>query len=349
MASMYDIPELDTKTLGELGSTFKTAQEKGRTLAALQKMARRPDGTFDYGAGAASIIENGGDPQQATTLARLAEVASQNQYARQTDTRDFNYRQGQDKIANDLRQQFFGVESGLKAEALRLRGAQQQVRQSPQDSALFKIDAEELKNYNEAANDARGLISDVGALREARKGVGYAGQPLAQTRAAALGALGYGQGQTVDALSTKMKLNLSKDLKGAISDKEQAMLQSATPGLSMSDDAAQQILDATEAAAKRKIERAQFSREYLERNKTLRGSDETWNKYIEENPILNKSDNGGLSINQKAIGSWKNYLGSGQQPQQPAQQNLEGRTATGANGQKLIFKGGKWLDAGQGL
>lgn len=178
-----------------------------------------------------------------------------------------------------------------------------------------KAEFEKLKEMDSAADAARGVRQSVTNLRELRKGVSYEGYPLAGGMATVAGAFGYGGGQALEAAATNFKLDLSGKLKGAISDKEQAMLNAATPGLGMSDDAANQTLATYEGVAERAIERAKFFQMWRARNKTLAGADDAWDRYVEANPVIKADKSGGLSLDRKNLGNWQSYIAApGQAP-----------------------------------
>ncbi|MCV9940900.1 cell wall hydrolase [Boseaceae bacterium BT-24-1] len=178
----------------------------------------------------------------------------------------------------------------------------------PEAELTRKSEFERLKGLDEAAEGARGIRQSVNNLRELRKGVSYEGMPLAGPASKIAGMAGYGGGQALESAATNFKLDLSTKLKGAISDKEQAMLNSATPGLGMSDDAANQTLATYEGVAERAIERQRFYQTWRARNKTLSGADDAWDRYVNENPVVQADKDGKLSLSRQNLGNWQKYV-----------------------------------------
>lgn len=178
----------------------------------------------------------------------------------------------------------------------------------PEAELTRKAEFERLKGIDEAAEGARGVRQSVANLRELRKGVGYEGMPMAGPMSKVAGMVGYGGGQALESAATNFKLDLSTKLKGAISDKEQAMLSAATPGLGMSDDAANQTLATYEGVAERAIERQRFYQTWRARNKTLAGADEAWDRYVNDNPVVQADRDGKLALNRQNLGNWQKYV-----------------------------------------
>lgn len=178
----------------------------------------------------------------------------------------------------------------------------------PEADMTRKAEFDRLKGLDEAAEGARGIRQSVANLRELRKGVSYEGMPLAGPASKVAGMVGYGGGQALESAATNFKLDLSSKLKGAISDKEQAMLNSATPGLGMSDDAANQTLATYEGVAERAIERQRFYQTWRARNKSLGGADEAWDRYVNENPVVQADKDGKLALNRQNLGNWQKYV-----------------------------------------
>jgi len=195
-----------------------------------------------------------------------------------------------------------------------------------------KAEFDKLKELDAAAEAARGVKSGVATLRDMRKGVSYEGLPGAGLMSKAAGIFGQGGGQALEAQATQFKLDLSGKLKGAISDKEQSMLNSATPGLGMSDDAAERTLSVYEGAAERAVERGKFYQTWRARNKSLVGADDAWDRYVEQNPVVQTDKDGGLKLNRKNLGNWQRYIptvGKDGKPTTPPPQDGPGQNGEG--------------------
>jgi len=203
---------------------------------------------------------------------------------------------------------------------------------SEEDKLTRKAEFDKLKELDAAAEAARGIKGGVATLRDMRKGVSYEGLPGAGLMSTAAGIFGHGGGQALEAAATQFKLELSGKLKGAISDKEQSMLNSATPGLGMSDDAAERTLSVYEGAAERAVERGKFYQTWRARNKSLAGADDAWDRYVEQNPVVQTDKDGGLTLNRKNLGNWQRYIptvGKDGKPTAPPPQDGPGQGGEG--------------------
>ena len=77
-------------------------------------------------------------------------------------------------------------------------------------------------------------------------------------------------------------------LKGALTEKEGARFDAATPSLTMTPEGIKIMNDLTVALGKRAEEKSQFYQNYYNQNGTLYGADQQWEAYGDANPILPK-------------------------------------------------------------
>jgi len=168
-----------------------------------------------------------------------------------------------------------------------------------------------IKEYDEQGGVAQELKSSIAALRMAREkaqnetimfpdAATAVGQFFNTDEGAAM--------SNVRTFATNIKLDLSSKLKGALSDKEGAMLDNASLGLGTSDKAANEAMAAYEAAANRKIEQQKFYRRWVQANGNDFGADEAWDEYINANPIISRNENGDFVVNTENIGNWQDYV-----------------------------------------
>jgi hypothetical protein len=193
-------------------------------------------------------------------------------------------------------------------------GGVKQTQLEPIDREQAKKDVARVELYKTEADQGRGAAADVAQLRELRKGVGYEGGMFADKRATVAGWFGSGEGQALRSKATEIQLSFSEKTKGAITDREQAMFKGATPGLEMTDDAAETVLNGMDAAAKRTIERGKFFENYMTEHRSLAGAQEAWDRFLKEKPILVGDDKGKLKVNEKNIDAWKPYVGKSDKP-----------------------------------
>lgn len=168
-----------------------------------------------------------------------------------------------------------------------------------------------VKLYKSEADTAETLLGDLGQLRELRKGVSYEGGIAPHLRARAGALFSDGAGQALNSKALEIQLGFTEKTKGAITDREMATFKAATPGLDMSDDAAEKVMNGMEATALRVREKAKFFEAYLNQNRTHAGAQEAWDQFKNEKPVITGDGKGGIKVNRENIGAWKDYIGGG--------------------------------------
>jgi hypothetical protein len=211
---------------------------------------------------------------------------------------------------------------------------------------------EGMKTNAAAADTTIGDLNNLKVLRDEWTatgipgGTGLGGISGAIAKGASLA--GYGSGDAINAAATKLQLGLTALTKGAISDREMALFANATPGLNMADPAADMVIAAQVAAAQRVKERAKFFESYMSANKgSLEGAEDTWEGYVNANPIIIKNADGTLAINKNNVGNWKDYVGGDGEDRRtnfgpsPGDTNYAGPAGSAAsgNGPAVVPKG----------
>lgn len=223
----------------------------------------------------------------------------------------------------------------------RNRLAMEGSKPTPLDRAEANRVAKRLAEVQTSASEASKLKGDIAALRSARAGSGYEGGLGADTLATVGGWLGIDAAdnmQTIRAQAENLRLGLSSQLKGAISDKDMQLLGNATAGLGMTDEAAEPLLQAQEAGAQRAIERSQFLQQWVRLNGSDYGADEAWSVYTESNPLFSQSKDGSLKLNELNVGNWRDYV-----------IGPDGQPAGGASAPRAPQSGGAGAPQPQGL
>lgn len=205
------------------------------------------------------------------------------------------------------------------------------------DKDLQKQSLDVIKEYRENARNAETTIGLLDQLERARGNIDYEGYPLADLWARFQSVvMGEGGGEDVRSAAAKIQLGFTKDTKGAISDREMSLFELATPGLKMGDAGAKRVITAMRATAKRAVERNKFYQQWAKINQgDLTGADDAWDRYIEENPVVQQNENGDLFVNERNITNWQGYLPGGRrargvqyrdrQPRQAPGQPTQGR------------------------
>jgi hypothetical protein len=301
-----------------------------------------------------------GDLEGGLTAAKMAQARSDAEFNR-LDT--VAGRQLQSRQV-DISERTAGLPSGYQ----RTESGMAPIKGGPEDPAIIaekksaglgdtlavgerEMVLERLKGLDKEASGAAELVSSANQLRELRKDVKiaghtYAGIPGASTIATASGWFDKGQGQALEAAATDYKIKLGEKLKGALSDKEGAMLQTATPGVSMSDSAADVILNLGEVGAQRKIAQNRMANAYARKHGSLAGFDEQWDRYKNENPILERDKSGTLSVNRQNVNKWQGYLdkpkGAAELSDEGAAPKAKGKASSAAPASLAIPAGANW-------
>lgn len=165
------------------------------------------------------------------------------------------------------------------------------------------------EDYRVAAKAANDLLPVIGNMQKAYNSAGYTGPGgdyvgLFDDALEAVGlpslpgssgsraiVRGGGLGFIMDAVSKS---------KGSISDKETALFQAASPGLSTTKEGAEMMLGIAEQVARRSIERDARAQQWAGEHGTLDGFEQEWANYINANPIIVETPDGGIALAGKA-------------------------------------------------
>lgn len=199
------------------------------------------------------------------------------------------------------------------------------------DRQQAKEDDTRLKGIRTQGDTARDTLDKIRQLREARKGVSYEGGVATDARTW-LGrnlpdwGLGVGAGipgipsqaeagkaEQVQSLATDIQLQFTAKTKGAISNREMELFGQATPGMAMSDQGAQSVMDGMEAGALRAREKPKFYEAYRKANGSLDGADQAWDTFVDSKPILEPGADGNFTVNRDNVGAWRDFVGGNAQ------------------------------------
>jgi hypothetical protein len=106
---------------------------------------------------------------------------------------------------------------------------------------------------------------------------------------------------------------------GPMSDRDIVLYNRAIPRLGNPGPTNDAVVTAAVAMSQRDIEYAAFLEEWAMRNGTLLGSTESWQQYVEQNPLLEEQRGGGISLRQ-GVTPWRTYFGYGDQQQRGSAQ-----------------------------
>jgi hypothetical protein len=236
-------------------------------------------------------------------------------------------------------------------------------RSSDFDKATDQADAKRVGEMQTEAVAAQTTLDRVEQLRTLRRQaltgrvIGPAASAAGNTPLASL-VPGSREAASIDGLAGAITLQLAESMKGALSDKDLAFLRQQVPGSNVSNDVAEVMHQALEMAARRKIDMASFYRAWAEKNGNVRGADEAWRKYINENQIFtdDRAAPGGFRIVPPK--DWRPYIREMPRPQRGAQAASGGQTAPqqpetsaspatprarGPDGRIYVVRDGQWV------
>lgn len=119
---------------------------------------------------------------------------------------------------------------------------------------------------------------------------------------------------TMKGIQDRLTPAMRQGMPGAASDRDVRMFASATVNLDKPGPANQAAAVAIEGGARRMGEYVEFLEDYTQRNGSLMGAQEQWNRYAAANPLYEEDANGGI-IGLRKTTPWREWLqpqGSGQ-------------------------------------
>jgi len=194
-----------------------------------------------------------------------------------------------------------------------------QIGGSPKQSAKFatqsgKNDSDLIKEARDSAKAAHELKATVQQMGQVSSNVGYTGPGGAViggaddllTSATGGWAKDWISGDSgargaFKNMSMEAQLSMTEKTKGAITDREMGMFKAAVPGLGQTREGNEQIMKVMNAAADRAIQRVtemeKWQMDPQRGNGTLNGFDQYWNEYLEANPLILATPDGGIRLN----------------------------------------------------
>ena len=143
----------------------------------------------------------------------------------------------------------------------------------------------------------------------------------------------------MNAITDKLTPLMRQGLPGAASDRDMQTFRGATVGTGKLGEANVGIARGLQVAAKNAIDKGLFDEAYFRRNRHLQGSDNAWNRYLEENPIFDpQSDPTNPSLN-RSRKSWREYVSPSAQAA-PTTTQQTGGLAPGTVEDGYVFRGG---------
>ena len=143
----------------------------------------------------------------------------------------------------------------------------------------------------------------------------------------------------MNAITDKLTPLMRQGLPGAASDRDMQTFRGATVGTGKLGEANVGIARGLQVAAKNAIDKGLFDEAYFRRNRHLQGSDNAWNRYLEENPIFDpQSDPTNPELN-RSRKSWREYVSPSAQAA-PTTTQQTGGLAPGTVEDGYVFRGG---------
>ena len=196
-----------------------------------------------------------------------------------------------------------------------LGGNKRDASQNAISGAIGKANLKRVESYKSQADQAREMMGSLNQLKELRAQVPdtLKGLPGGMGGTIAGWTDYFGVTNGAKALSPQeleIQLGFTAKTKGAITDREMSLFAGGVPGFGMTDEAAGKVISGMEATAQRKIEQAKFFEAWFAANKgSLEGAQDSWDAYINANPVIVRNPDGTLAVNSKNVGNWKDYIG----------------------------------------
>lgn len=182
---------------------------------------------------------------------------------------------------------------------------------------------EQAKIYGEsqkAAADAGDVLSSLDQLEailpEVNTGILAPAEKLAGAAIEAVGGKAgkFGlsdpaKAEQFEAVSNKLALMARQGMPGAMSDADRQFLVNSVANLGKRPEANQEIIANFRKAAQRVQEKAIAQDRWVQQNGSLTGFNESWNKYVRENPLFPKTTKKGALVPGKTIEDGHIYLG----------------------------------------
>lgn len=228
-----------------------------------------------------------------------------------------------------------------------------------EQKATGKFFGQQFTVTQDASTNAKSVLNDVARFEQLSENVdtGNVEQALLPLKKAFV-SMGFATQEQVDqvanleglmSLGTEFALNFVQGTKGAVSDAEMALFLQAAPNIGNTPQGNQLILDKTEAIAKNQIEVAKLQRRYrqgkaividgqtfkADRKGTVEGFQDVVDAFHTANPLFTAEEQ-----QQLQSGAFVGDDTTGQQTQGliPGQS-----TATGPNGEKIVWDGSQWV------
>lgn len=119
--------------------------------------------------------------------------------------------------------------------------------------------------------------------------------------------------QEMNSISDKMTPLLRNGFPGAASDSDRRMFRGGAPGAEKSPEVNHNIIVGMQTAAQNAQDRLAFMETYVGQNNTLRGANEQWQKYLNDNPIFDPNGNPSTPVINTGRQSWREYFTPGNQ------------------------------------
>lgn len=205
-------------------------------------------------------------------------------------------------------------------------------------SAQEEVTLKDLRKEVSGAQNMRPLLEQMRSLaRDIETGGAFA-MPGAARVAGAFDA----RIRRFESLTDQMTPLMRNGLPGAASDKDVAMFRSGAPSLDKPREANLAGIAAGIALSNRMGDYLAFMDAYGNENNTLRGSNEVWQRYINENPLF-AEDARGLPVVRR-VPPWRNYfsggLGGGGRAPAPERRATQGIEVEGPDGSVTDVRAG---------
>lgn len=178
------------------------------------------------------------------------------------------------------------------------------------ENDYFKELRNEVKSTNEAGAALKSVEKSLdkvntGIFSGTKKTIGGLGKEFLGSE------LGTGASElaNIDALSVSLLQPFVAATKGAISDREMALFQSAVPNSKQLPETNRKIIEGMKLTIDRKKEKLRAAEDWRKKGGNINDFETVWADYINANPIISENQKGQVELNKSNVTNWKKELG----------------------------------------
>lgn len=180
-----------------------------------------------------------------------------------------------------------------------------------------KLENDELQKYRDEAKSLNELVPSLSGLEEAlnKFNTGTYGEERLNVGKFTKDVLGgdlFGinpeAGEYIKSQSARLVMPFIERNKGAASDTDMELFLNTAPKITNTPENNKRLVTEAQAIVQRSNEKVSAAEAYKDKFGTLKGFEQKWYEYTENNRIFKPTQNGGIEINKDNIKNWKPYI-----------------------------------------